>query len=84
MGRGSPASRASQTEVTDFPATHGENITFHALLPIHRKTLLKLGGLFIQFKQTMINYFTCFVKNIELCCLCAPRPMCGRLVYCVL
>lgn len=63
---GSPASRVSRTEVTNFPATRGENITFHALLPIHRKILLKLGGLFVQFKQMMIKYFTCFEKNLEL------------------
>lgn len=72
-----------QTEVTNFQVTHGENITFHALLPIHRKILLKLGGLFIQFKQMMIKYFTCFEKNLEFCCLLAHHPFCGRLVYCV-
>lgn len=64
---GSPASREPQTEVTNFPTTRGENITFHALLPIHRKILLKPGGLFIQFKQMMIKDFTCFEKNPELC-----------------
>lgn len=53
--------------MTNFPTTHGENITFHALLPIHRKILLKPGGLFIQFKQMMIKDFTCFEKNPELC-----------------
>lgn len=74
MVRGLQPAELHGQKVTDFPATHGENITFHALLPIHRKALLKLGGLFIQFKQTMINYFTCFEKNVELCCLRAPRP----------
>lgn len=49
--------------MTNFPTTHGENITFHALLPIHRKILLKPGGLFIQFKQMMIKDFTRFEDN---------------------
>ena len=53
--------------MTNFPTTHGENITFHALLLTHRKILLKLCGLFIQFKQMMIKDFTHFVKNPELC-----------------
>lgn len=53
--------------MTNFPTTHGENITFHALLPIHGKILLKPGGLFIQFKQMMIKDFTHFEKNPELC-----------------
>lgn len=53
--------------MTNFPTTHGENITFHALLPTHRKILLKPCGLFIQFKQMMIKDFTHFEKNPELC-----------------
>lgn len=60
---GVSAIRKPWTEVTNFPTTHGKNITFHALLPIHRKILLKHGGSFIQFKQVMIKYFTCFEKN---------------------
>lgn len=53
--------------MTNFPTTHGENITFHALLPIHRKILLKSGGLFIQFKQMMSKDFTRSEKNPVLC-----------------
>lgn len=75
---GSPASREPQTGVTNFLTTHGENITFHALLPIHRKILLKPGGLFIQFKQMMIKDLTHFEKNPESCSPAGVYPECGE------